>query len=192
MRRLPKIPALGLSALFLGFFAFPAAGATYYVDVNSPSPTPPFTSWATASTDIQSAVNQTTNGDLVLVNPGVYQSGGYTAPDGTLTAVVVSNSVTLQSADGASVTSIDGSNAMRGIYLQNNSILVGFTITNGTSGNNNGGGVYCEATSQIVSNCVIVGNVTYGTGVYTGPGGGGVFSGTLYNLSHRQQLGSQW
>ena len=80
MRPFLKIHCLGLLALFLGFFAFPAAATTYYVDINSPNPTPPYNSWTTAATNIQNALSQTANGDLVLVNPGIYQSGGYTAP----------------------------------------------------------------------------------------------------------------
>src|SRR5881628_199127 len=50
--------------------------ATFYVDVNSPSPTPPYTNWATAATKIQDAVDVSTNGDLVLVTNGTYSSGG--------------------------------------------------------------------------------------------------------------------
>jgi len=175
MRRLPKIRALGLFVLFLGFFALPADATTYYVDINSPNPTPPYTNWSTASTDIQSAVNFTTNGDLVLVNPGVYESGGYTAPDGTLSAVVVSNSATLQSMTGASATFINGSNDMRCIYLQNASAVAGFTITNGgvNYGNENplGDGIYCQSTACLISNCVI----THCSG--------GVYLGTFYNCT---------
>jgi hypothetical protein len=46
------------------------------VDVNSPNPSPLYKSWSIALTDIQNAGNQITNGDLALVNSGVYQSGG--------------------------------------------------------------------------------------------------------------------
>ncbi len=174
MRRYPKIHLLQWLTLFLGFIALNAAATTYYVDINSPTPTPPYTSWSTASTDIQSAVNQTTNGDLVLVNPGVYQSAGYTAPDGGLSVVVVTNAITLQSVNGTSATFINGSNAMRGIYLQSTSILAGFTITNGTAGNenNNGGGIHCQSSACLVTNCVIIGNLAHGNG-------GGVYQGTV-------------
>ncbi len=164
MRRPLKIHLLQWLTLFLGFIALNATATTYYVDINSPSPTPPYTSWSTASTDIQSAVNQTTNGDLVLVNPGVYQSGGYMAPDGGLSTVVVSNTVTLQSMGGASNTVINGSNAMRGIYLQSafTMLILVSQSRMGCSGTNSGGGIYCpdnnEITHQIV---VIIGNLSY-------------------------------
>ena len=34
--------------------------------------------------------------------------------------------------------------------------MVGFTLTNGSA--DNGGGVYCESTSAVLSNCVLTGN----------------------------------
>ena len=36
-------------------------------------------------------------------------------------------------------------------------MLVGFTLTNGVAAGN-GGGVYCESTSAVLSNCVLSGN----------------------------------
>src|SRR5215469_6820575 len=104
-----KIDAIRQAVLCfcLCIFALRAAATTYYVDINSTNATPPYTNWSTAATDIQSAVNQTTNGDLVLVNPGVYQSvqsGGYVGPDGNGSSVLVSNAVVLQSVGGPQVT----------------------------------------------------------------------------------------
>jgi hypothetical protein len=83
-----KCPLL-LAAIFLGFLALKATATAYYVDVNSTNPTPPYTNWATASTDIQSAIDVSTNGDLILVNPGVYQTGGRTVNGYNLTNRVV-------------------------------------------------------------------------------------------------------
>jgi hypothetical protein len=152
------------------------------VDVNSTNPAPPYTDWSMASTDIQSAVNLATNGDLVLVNPGVYQSAGYTAPDGALTCVVVSNAVTLQSVNGAAMTSINGSNTMRCLYLGPGGVFNGFTLTNGNIGYNTGqfagGGALCGAQisdgvlvsdNELIENCLIVSNSAgYGGGVQYG------------------------
>jgi hypothetical protein len=164
------------AALFLGFLAFKATATTYYVDINSTNPAPPYTNWCTASTDIQSAVNLTTNGDLVLVNPGVYRSGGYVASDGSTNTIVISNAITLESMDGAAATLICGSNNMRCIYLANGAILSGFTLTNGLYGGpagallgGSGGGVYCTSTNVIVTNCVLINNTSYkGAGAYAG------------------------
>ena len=207
MRPSMKTLPFFFAAFLLGFLAIRASATTYYVDVNSTNPTPPYLSWSTASTDIQSAVNLTTNGDLVLVNPGLYQSGGYTAPDGNLSCVVVSNTITLQSVNGPSETSIVGTNfslinstiySMRCIYLGNYAVLSGFTLTNGTVYGGNGAGVYCASTNAWVTNCVLINCIaSIGGGAYSGAfnncsfygnvannggdGGGGAFGSTLNN-----------
>src|ERR1700733_14250125 len=144
--RLPDIPRpLLLVAIFLGFLAVKAAATTYYVDINSTNPAPPYTNWCTASTDIQSAVNLATNGDLVLVNPGVYQTGGETS-SGSITTnrVAITQAITVQSVNGPDVTVIrgyqmpgttNGNNAVRCVYLANNAALTGFTLTLGGTKN---------------------------------------------------------
>ncbi|HTV63704.1 MAG TPA: hypothetical protein VMH30_14170, partial [Verrucomicrobiae bacterium] len=173
-----KFNALRLTVLCLCLLSFRAAATTYYVDINNTNATPPYTNWSTAATDIQSAVNQTTNGDSVLVNPGVYQSGGYTAPDGSLTAVVVTNAVTIQGVDGLAQTSINGSNTMRCLYLGNGASLMGFTLTNGAAGN--GGGVFCPSTTALLANCLLISN--------SASSGGGAYSGTISNCTLTENI----
>jgi hypothetical protein len=169
-----KSHPLLLAAIFLGFLAVRASATTYYVDINSTNPTPPYTDWSIASTDIQSAVNQATNGDVVLVNDGVYQSGGHIAPDGNLSCVVVSNVITLESINGDTAVFIDSRNKMRCVYLGNGATLAGFTLTNGNS--SFGGGVYCASTNSFISNCLIINNVASGEGA-------GICSGNLNNCA---------
>jgi len=166
--------------------AINASAIVHYVDLNSAAPTPPYTNWATAATNIQDAVDASTNGDLILVTNGVYQTGGRVIY-GTLTnRVAVTRPVTLQSVNGPGVTLIRGYQppggstndhlAVRCVYLTNNALLSGFTLTNGAalrSTNNtndaHGGGAWSE-TNGMISNCVIVSNraSNFGGGGYQG------------------------
>src|SRR6267378_2876223 len=155
---------------------------TRYVDLNSASPTSPYTSWPTAATNIQDAVDVATNGETVLVTNGVYATGGQKWFDSGTNRVTVTNSLILQSVNGPAVTVIQGNhgsgtNAARCALLTTSAVLSGFTLTNGQSGIGNypqGGGVYCYSLSAIISNCVLVGNLA-------NDAGGGAYRGTLVN-----------
>jgi hypothetical protein len=159
----------------------------HYVAEGNSTPVPPYTNWVTAASDIQSAVDVAGPGALVLVNDGVYATGGR-AVYGTMTnRVAIDRAVTVQSVNGPGVTVIrgarplgatNGDGAIRCVYLTNGAVLTGFTLTNGatrTSGDSareqRGGGLWCELASGVVSNCVLLGNSAY----Y----GGGVYGGTL-------------
>ena len=148
----------------------------YYVDANSTDPTPPYTNWSTAATNIQDALDvASTAGALVLVANGVYRSGGTVSSDGSTNCVVVNWPVTLQSVNGPAVTMIDGSHLMRCAYLTNGIVLTGFTLTNGYLASGYGGGIYCATTNVLVSNCLALSN--------TAADGGGVYCGTLNNCT---------
>ncbi len=101
----------------------------------------------------------------------------------------------------------NGDGAIRCVYLTNGAVFSGFTLTNGATrgsapsvAEESGGGVWCEATGRILSNCVLQGNsaVRFGGGAYGGTlqscticsnsslgtysilgSGGGVFGSTL-------------
>ena len=159
---------------------------THYVDLNSTSPTPPYTNWAAAATVIQDAVDAAVDGDTVLVTNGVYETGGAVVHGGLTNRVAVTNSIAVRSVNGPSKTVVVGrgplgAGACRCAYLGENATLSGFMLTNGHSHanggytnsvpENDGGGAYCHD-SSVISNCVLVGNAATRNG-------GGVRRGTL-------------
>ncbi|HXC98428.1 MAG TPA: immunoglobulin domain-containing protein [Verrucomicrobiae bacterium] len=167
----------------------------HYVDLNSTNPVPPFSSWATAATNIQDAVDAAPAGDEVLVTNGIYQFGGRTVPGSILTnRLIVTNILTVKSVNGPAVTAIMGNQVLgpafgdttvRCVYLDNGATLAGFTLTNGASGVSgpvlnvsdlSGGGVWSGSMNTTVSNCVIVGNTATALG-------GGAYSGTFVNCT---------
>jgi hypothetical protein len=155
------------------------------VNLASTNPVAPYSSWATAATNIQDAVDAAVSGDLVLVTNGVYTTGGRAAsapPDfSTTNRVLLRKSITLQSCNGPSVTSIQGFlNPTSGHHvrcvccLTSNVLVAGFTLTNGGgSGIGNGGGVLglhpataplgqVLSNNFVLSNCVISRNLDGG------------------------------
>jgi hypothetical protein len=66
-----KSPALSLAASLLLSLSFGATAATLYVDIKNAAPSSPYTSWATAATNIQDAVDASAAGDNILVTNGL-------------------------------------------------------------------------------------------------------------------------
>jgi hypothetical protein len=156
----------------------------HYVSLTSTNPESPYNGWSIAATNIQSAVDAATNGDFIWVTNGLYSTGGRTEGGYSLSnRVAVTKALTIQSVNGPAVTAIQGklsagSPSLRCVYLTNNAVLIGFTLTNGatlSSGNANyemcGGGLLCESTRAVASNCVVTGCSAYN--------GGGAEGGTL-------------
>ena len=164
----------------------------HYVDVRSTNPVAPYLDWSTAATNIQDAVDAALGGDMVLVTNGLYQSGGGVVYGSLSNRVAVTKPLLLQSVNGPEVTqiqgqyapvSIVGEGAVRCVYLTNDAVLSGFTLTNGATrdmGDANtqesGGGAFCESTSVMISNCVVI-------RCESCFGGAAVHSGSLYNCS---------
>src|SRR5262245_39889979 len=67
--------AIRLAALapLLAVSSFSAA--FHFVSPGSSAPTPPYSTWATAATNIKQAVDAAASGDVVIVTNGVYTGG---------------------------------------------------------------------------------------------------------------------
>jgi len=170
----------------IGAYEFQAT--VHYVNLANPIPASPFTSWVTAAANIQDAIDAASAGDSIVVSNGTYNTGGRVEYGSLTNRVVINKAITVQSLNGPAVTVIQGrrtpvNSAMRCVYMTNNAVLIGFTLTNGatrTAGDvfkeQSGGGVFCESVSAVVSNCAIGGN---SANIY----GGGASSGTLNNCT---------
>ncbi|MBM3881472.1 MAG: PKD domain-containing protein, partial [Verrucomicrobia bacterium] len=120
------------------------------------SHTPPFTSWPTAATNLQAALDVARDADQVLLTNGLYRSG---AP------VVVNKAVRVSSVHGALTAILDGEGAYRCIVLAHtNAVVEGLTLTGGMA--EDGGGGYVR--QGLVRLCRVMGNVAtrYGGGLH--------------------------
>jgi len=117
------------------------ADAYCYVDINNATPVSPYTSWGTAATHIQDAVDVAAAGGRVWVADGVYSNGTTATPGhACLNRVVITKEIAVEAVNGPEhafivgasdpATGGNGPDAVRGVYMSAGS-LSGFTLTNG-------------------------------------------------------------
>lgn len=110
-------------------------------------PEHPYTNWATAARDIQTAVDVGIEGTTVLVTNGTYDLSS---------TVTVREDVVVMSVNGAGRTTVNGGGLTRCFLLSHpDAVVDGFTITGGHA--DRGGGVYL-AGNGTVQNCILRGN----------------------------------
>ena len=134
----------------------------------------PFTSWANAATNIQSALGVSANNDVILVSNGTYRISSVLN--------IIRRNLRLEGVNGPGVTIIDGSNATQLITVNERQLqLSGLTLRNGTAAN--GGGVLVGGyVGIVISNCVFEGNTatTDGGGCLFSAGSGGLVTGCRF------------
>lgn len=121
--------------------------------------------------NIQAAINFSSNGDTVLVHPGTYyQNIGFNGHN----VVLGSQYLTTGNAEFIALTIIDGAGAGSVLTLTSGETgaakIIGFTIRNGD--NIRGGGIYCDGSQPEIRNNVITGNTAHPDINWNGLGGG--------------------
>ncbi len=153
----------------------------HYVARDNVTPELPYSTWQTAATNIQDAVDAASvPGALVLVADGVYDTGASSVYGSNRVAVM--KPLMLRSLNGPNATTIRGGSGVPCVYLTNGAAMTGFTLTSGSAGTGtpgdvwfrSGGGILCESTNASVSDCLLVSNTAAGFA-------GGAMSGTLSN-----------
>ena len=130
-----------------------AAGRTIYVDDDG----------LADFNNIQAAIDDSNDGDTVIVADGIYTGEGnrdidfsHGLPEGQTRAI------TVRSANGPENCIIDCNRTGRGFFFHSgedhNSVVCGFTITNGYA--ERGGAIYCISSSPMLTNCTFRGNST--------------------------------
>jgi len=105
---------------------------------------------------IQDAIDAASDGDEIIVAPGIYTSIYENVVD------MHGKAIWLHSSDGPEVTIIDGENRRRGIICRNNesldTIIEGFTIDNCIARAYSGGGMLTSSASPTIINCTFYNN----------------------------------
>jgi hypothetical protein len=170
------------SALAAGIILVPCAKADYYAAQSGQTPSAPYTTWSSAASNIQDAVNAATTNDTVWVGAGRYIRPSNPTNYWGTNVVFVNRFLTLRSSNGIPDSVIidgEGQNRCLTMYYSGNStnryILDGVTISNGMA--TNGAGLLLESVNQswtaVVQNCVFTRNrATSSQGIAEARGGG--------------------
>ncbi|MBG81332.1 MAG: hypothetical protein CMJ39_11585 [Phycisphaerae bacterium] len=103
---------------------------------------------------IQGAIEAASDGDTILVAPGIYTGSG----DWVINTL--GKAIVIRATDTPEDTILNGEGLRRVLHFanneQSNTIIEGFMITGGQA--ETGGGVYCYSSSPLIKDCLIVDN----------------------------------
>jgi hypothetical protein len=112
-------------------------------------------------TTIQAAIDDSNNGDTIVIEPNVYTGTGNKNLDFTGKAITV-RSIDPNDPCVVAATVIDCQDSGRAFYFHSaedaNSIVCGLTITGASDS-----GIFCSGSSPTISRCVITNNIAYST-----------------------------
>ena len=169
---------VGLACVIGFVFAGASYGATRFVDVSNAAPAAPYTSWGTAATNIQQAIDASASGDAIWVRPGTYRVA-------SPVTIPVGKALTLRSTASRSAT-IDAQGLCTAVSIRGtNSVVEGFTIRNGRTAVY-GGGVEMLVPGT-VRDCLITSN--------RANGGAGIVvyaPGLVENCTVQSNLSTYW
>jgi len=153
---------------------------------------PPYTSWETAASSIQSAIDAASEGDTVLIGPGVFRESitlkscvtvsgsgqGLTIIDSSHGPIVTCVNLVSTRIEGLTITGGDMSRRGGGIYIEGSTSVVirDCQITGNRADDwerGAGGGIYAVESEVVIENCVITNNVARedGGGIFLGCAG---------------------
>jgi hypothetical protein len=141
-----------------------AQGDTWYVKTDG-SDTNGGTNWEDSFQTIQRGIDEASTGDTVLVADGTYTGFGNKNLDYN------GKAITVKSENGPGNCIIDCENSGRGFHFHSgegvDSVVSGFTITNGNKYGDYGGAIYCfDSSTPTIADCIIKGNrSSFGGGI---------------------------
>lgn len=159
-----------IPAFLLAILCTAAVGRTIYVDDDGPAD----------FNNIQAAIDDANDGDIILVADGNYTE------DGNRDIDFWGKAITLRSENGSENCIIDCEDlGHRGFYFHSgedtNSVVSGLTIKRGRVAK--GAGIYCSGSSPTIENCTIISNGAYNYDFFEPEEayGGGIYCGSNSN-----------
>jgi hypothetical protein len=170
------VKGLRVAILLFFFFVYGSclSGGTIYVDASGPND-PGTGAYADPYRRIQDAIDDSNDGDVIEIRPGLYTGAGNFNLDPNGRGVTI-RSIDPNNQGCVSGTIIDPNGAGRGFYFHSgedaNCVVSGLTIQKGFAVGQSGGAVVCTNGSVTIENCIIKNNSAawYGGAIFLNGG----------------------